>query len=245
MNSTETDDWKSRTRLLAGETGTEKLARAHVLVAGLGGVGAYAAECLCRAGIGEMTIVDADTIKPSNINRQLIALHSNVGQLKAEAVARRLADINPQLRLHVVAEFIKDQKTEDLLTASHYDFVVDAIDSVSPKVYLLYHCNRLGIKAVSSMGAGGKRRPEMVQTGDISQTHGCKLAKVIRKRLKDLGVERGIRTVFSPEEVARETIVLVNDEPNKRSTLGTISFMPAIFGCFCAAEVLNSLIDQL
>ena len=192
-------DWNTRTELLIGKTGTERLEKSHVLVVGLGGVGAYAAEQLCRAGIGRMTIVDADCVQASNINRQLPALHSTLGMPKAEVVARRLSDINPALQLTVINEFLRDERTEQLLAAARYDFIVDAIDSLSPKVFLLFHAHKKGIPLVSSMGAGAKWDPSQVKVADISKTSNCALAKAVRKRLRGLGVNTGIPVVFSTE----------------------------------------------
>ena len=183
-------NWNTRTELLLGADRMERLAHSHVLVVGLGGVGAYAAEQICRAGIGHMTIVDADTVNESNINRQLPALHSTLGMPKAEVVARRLLDINPRLKLGVLNEFLRDERTEEVLSATRYDFVVDAIDSLSPKVFLLYHAYQRNIPVVSSMGAGAKMDPSQVRIADISKTCNCALAKAVRKRLRGLGVNK-------------------------------------------------------
>ena len=170
-------NWNSRTELLLGKERLERFSEAHVLVVGLGGVGAYAAEQICRAGIGQMTIVDADTVNESNLNRQLPALHSTLGQPKAEVVAARLIDINPELKLTVVNEFLRDERTEEILDHAHYDFIVDAIDSLSPKVFLLYHALLRKIPIVSSMGAGAKIDPSQVRIADISKSSNCALAK--------------------------------------------------------------------
>lgn len=173
-------NWNTRTELLLGTDRMKQLAHSHVLVVGLGGVGAYAAEQICRAGIGHMTIVDADTVNESNINRQLPALHSTLGMPKVEVVARRLLDINPRLKLNVLNEFLRDERTEEVLSATRYDFVVDAIDSLSPKVFLLYHAYKKNIPVVSSMGAGAKMDPSQVRISDISKTCNCGLAKAVR-----------------------------------------------------------------
>ena len=178
------NNWSTRTELLLGSSQMERLTNSHVLVVGLGGVGAYAAEQLCRAGIGKMTIIDADTVNESNINRQLPALHSTIGKPKAEVVAARLLDINPTLQLTVIHEFLRDERTETVLSETHYDFVVDAIDSLSPKVYLLYHAYKKGISIVSSMGAGAKMDPSQVKVAAISKTSNCALAKAVRKRVR-------------------------------------------------------------
>lgn len=234
-------EWKSRTALLLGEDRMNYLSGCHVLVVGLGGVGAYAAEQLCRAGIGKMTIVDADTVNESNLNRQLPALRSTIGRPKAEVVAQRLLDINPELELTVHNEFIRDERTEAILDEANYQFVVDAIDSLSPKVFLLYHALRRQIPVVSSMGAGAKTDPSQVRIADISKTQNCALAKAVRKRLRTLGVNKGIDAVFSTEMANPDAVIEVDDEQCKRTTTGTISYMPALFGCFLSAHVLRNI----
>lgn len=234
-------DWKERTAVLLGTERMVYLSKCHVLVVGLGGVGAYAAEMIGRAGIGKMTIVDADTVAPSNINRQLPALHSTVGAYKAEVVGRRLKDINPDLDLTICNEFIRDQRIEQLLDAGPVDFVVDAIDSLSPKVYLMYHAWLKKIPVVSSMGAGAKTDPAQIRIDDIGKTYNCGLAKAVRKRLKKLGVQKGIPVVFSTELPHEEAIIPVEGELCKISTTGTVSYMPAIFGCMLASYVIRKI----
>ena len=164
------NDWLDRTRLLLGEEKLARLERAHVLVVGLGGVGAYAAEQLCRAGIGEMTVIDGDVVEPTNKNRQLLALDGNMGLPKAEVMASRLRSINPALRLHVLDEFVRDDRMLSILRAAAYDYVVDAIDTLAPKIFLIYHSLQLGLPVVSSMGSGGKLDPSKIQVADISKT---------------------------------------------------------------------------
>lgn len=234
-------NWNTRTELLLGADRMELLAHSHVLVVGLGGVGAYAAEQICRAGIGRMTIVDADLVNDSNINRQLPALHSTLGMPKAEVAARRLLDINPRLKLTVVNEFLRDERTEEILSSSKYDFVVDAIDSLSPKVFLLYHALSRKIPVVSSMGAGAKIDPAQVQIADISKSSNCALAKAVRKRLRGMGIEKGIPVVFSTEMANPGAIIEIDNEQCKRSTAGTVSYMPAIFGCYLASYVIRNI----
>lgn len=233
--------WNTRTELLLGKDRTDYLAGCHVLVVGLGGVGAYAAEQICRAGIGKMTIVDGDTINESNINRQLPATHSTLGQPKAEVMARRLLDINPALELTVLNEFLRDERTIEVLNAGPYQFVVDAIDSLSPKVFLLYEAYRRDIPVVSSMGAGAKTDPAQVRIADLSATSYCALAKAVRKRLGNLGVRKGIPVVFSTEPAHREAVIETENEMCKRSTAGTISYLPAVFGCFLASYVIRNI----
>lgn len=233
--------WTTRTELLLGHSRMERLTNSHVLVVGLGGVGAYAAEQICRAGVGQMTIIDADTVNESNINRQLPALHSTIGMPKAEVVARRLLDINPSLKLTVIHEFLRDERTEAILSETRYDFVVDAIDSLSPKAFLLYHAYKKGIPVVSSMGAGAKMDPSQVKVADLSKTCNCALAKAVRKRLRGLGIQKGIPVVFSTEMANPEAVIEIEGEAYKRTTTGTVSYMPAIFGCYLAAYTINQL----
>lgn len=233
-------DWQIRTELLIGEASLKKFAKSHVLIAGLGGVGAYAAEQLARAGIGKLTLVDGDSIQPSNRNRQLLALKSSEGQAKTELMAERLRDINPEIELRLVQDFIKDDKTENLLEEP-FDYIIDAIDSLSPKVYMLAQALQKGHKVVSSMGAGGKLDPSQIAIADISKTQHCRLAFYIRKRLRRLGVEAGFTAIYSTEAVAKSTIINSKTDEGKRSTVGTISYMPAIFGCYCASVVLRNL----
>ncbi len=235
--------WLTRTELLIGAEAVDKLRHKHVLVCGLGGVGAMAAEQVSRAGIGHLTIVDGDTVHPSNRNRQLPALMSTEGEHKTEVMRRRLLDINPHLQLTIINEYIRDQRLIDILEHS-YDYVIDAIDTLSPKVYLLFHAHRLGLPVVSSMGAGGKFDPGLVQVADLDDSHTCKLAYYMRKRLHKLGVWNGIKVVFSSEVVSREAVTLSEGEINKKSTVGTISYMPAVFGCFCASVVIRDLLEK-
>ncbi len=235
--------WMSRTGLLLGAGKLEMLRRSCVLVVGLGGVGAYAAEMLARSGVGKLVIVDADTVSQTNINRQLVALHSTVGLSKAGVLAARLRDINPELELEVVECFVKDDSTGRLLDACHYDFAVDAIDTLSPKVNLIKGCLDRGIPLVSAMGAGAKLDPAKVEISDISRTHHCPLAHMLRKRLHKLGIRSGFQAVFSAE-IPREGAMVLCEETNKKSNVGTISYMPAVFGCCCASVVIRSLAGE-
>lgn len=235
--------WLERTELLLGGPKTELLRNARVLVVGLGGVGAWAAEMICRAGVGYMTIADADRVAESNINRQLVALRSTVGRSKTDVLAARLKDINPALELSVVEGYIKDEATWELLDSARFDYVVDAIDTLSPKANLIKGCLERGIKVVSSMGAGAKTDPTLIEIRDISKTHHCPLAHMLRKRLHKMGIRSGFQAVFSPEPV-REGSMIISEERNKKSNTGTISYMPAAFGCFCASVVIRGLIGE-
>lgn len=238
-----TSSFSSRTQLLIGPQAIRRLQSAHVLVVGLGGVGGYAAEQLCRAGVGGLTLVDGDIVSESNLNRQLIALRSTVGQPKALLFRDRFRDINPDCQVTAVQEFLRDDRTVQLLNARHYDCVVDCIDTLSPKVFLLFHAHALGLPVVSSMGSGGKMDPSQILTADISQSHTCRLAAMVRKRLHRMGVEDGIRVVFSPEKVPPHAIA-EDPSANHLTTVGTISYMPPLFGCHIAAEVLRILLSD-
>ena len=209
---------------------------------GLGGVGAYAAEQLARAGIGRMTIVDGDVVNITNRNRQLLALGSTQGRPKADVMAERIRDINPEVELEVINRYMKDDAIIELVSKP-YDFIVDAIDTVAPKVFLLYYAKQNNQRVVSCMGAGGKFHPEKIEIADIAQSNHCRLAFYIRKRLHRLGVFDGITAVYSPEPVDESAIVNVNEQ-NKVSNVGTISYMPAAFGIFCASVVINGLLGR-
>lgn len=235
------EEWLSRSEMVIGEEALQRLKNSHVLVAGLGGVGSWAAEMICRSGVGRMTIIDGDVVAPGNINRQLPALTSTIGRKKAEVMKERLTDINPQIEVRAISEFIRDQRMIDILEEDKYDYVVDAIDTLSPKVFLIYHSLRLNLKIVSSMGAGGKFDPCNIRIADISETNFCNLARMLRKKLHKLGVNSGVTAVFSPEVVDKEKIVRGSAESNKASHVGTISYMPAAFGLACASVVIRDL----
>ena len=238
------DNWLERTELLLGKEKLETLRQAHVLVVGLGGVGAYAAEMIARAGVGRMTLADADVVGLTNINRQLLALHSTIGRPKAEVLAERLRDINPEIELTIVNRYIKDEETYTLLDAARYDYVVDCIDTLSPKLALIVAARERGLKLVSSMGAGAKTDPTQLEIKDISKTHHCPLAHMLRKRLHKVGVYKGFKAVFSPEPV-REGAMIIAEEQNKKSQVGTISYIPALFGIGCASVVIRDLVGEL
>jgi tRNA A37 threonylcarbamoyladenosine dehydratase len=238
------ENWLSRTELLLGKEKLDKLAGSHVLVAGLGGVGGYAAEQLCRSGIGEMTLIDGDTVNETNRNRQILALVSNEGLSKARLMELRLKDINPKIKVHLIAEFLKEDQFEEILKTP-FDYVVDAIDTLTPKVHLLAGSIKNNRKVVSSMGSGGRMNPEKIEISDISESHHCKFAYMVRKYLHRLGVFKGIKVVYSPESVDSHSVQETSGEENKRSVVGTISYMPPVFGCFCASVVIRDLINEL
>ncbi len=233
--------WKERTILMYGETAVEKLNNSHVLIVGCGGVGGYTAEMLARAGIGKLTIVDADTVNNSNRNRQIIALQSTLGRLKVDALAERLRDINPQISINIIPEYIKDEKITDILDEHKFDFVADAIDTLAPKVFLLFEAHKRNIPTISSMGSGGKSDPTQVRISDIDKSNYCKLARMVRKRLHKLDVRKGIEVVYSAEVVPPERVIITEGEENKKSNVGTVSYMPAVFGCFMASHIINQL----
>lgn len=234
------DEWLTRTELILGSEGLQKLKASNILVVGLGGVGAYAAEMICRAGVGSMTIVDGDIIIPSNRNRQLPALKSTEGLAKATVLGGRLKDINPDLNLKVIREFIKDERMVEILDEG-FNYVVDAIDTLSPKIFLIYHSLERKFPVVSSMGAGGKFDPTRICVADISETTNCSLARILRKRLHKLGIRDGFTAVYSSEAIDKSKIIATNGEHNKASIVGTISYMPAAFGIACASVVIRDL----
>ena len=235
--------WLSRTELLIGRERLEKLMNAHVLVVGMGGVGSFAAEFICRSGVGEMTIIDGDVVDPSNRNRQLPALATTHGQSKAELMGERLMQINPELKLHVIREFVRPERVDELLQGQ-LDYVVDCIDSITPKLTFIKAAYAKGLKIVSSMGAGAKLDPTRLEVVDISKTYNCPFAQQIRKQLKDSGIRKGIKVAFSPEEPIKESLMLTDGSNFKKSAYGTISYLPATFGATVASVVIRDLIGM-
>lgn len=234
--------WMSRTQLMLGDEPIELLMSKNVLVVGLGGVGGICAEMIARAGVGKMTIVDADTVDLSNTNRQIPALHSTAGKLKAEVMAERIKDINPNIDLTVLTIYIKEEETIQILESQNFDYAVDCIDTLSPKVYFIKACLDRKIPIVSSLGAGGKLDPSQVMITDISKTHECNLARYVRKKLHAMGIQKGLTVVFSPEKVDQSRVFETEKAFPKKSIIGTISYMPAIFGCTVASVVIRGLI---
>lgn len=234
--------WLSRSALLVGNEGIDVLQTKHVLVVGLGGVGSFAAEFICRSGVGEMTIVDGDVVDPSNRNRQLPALATNHGVSKAEIMRERLLAINPDLKLHVVRDFLTPQRCREILDKK-FDYVMDCIDSITPKVTLLSTAFNTGQRIVSSMGAGGKFDPSKLRVTDLFDTYQCRFAEYVRKRGKKLGITSGIKAVFSIEEVKRDSLIMTDGSNFKRSAYGTISYLPAAFGGMCASVVIRDLLE--
>ena len=236
--------WKERTELLVGPEGLERLFESSVAVIGLGGVGAYAAEMLCRAGVGHLILLDSDVVSESNKNRQLIALDSTIGKPKSAVLAERLKDINPDVRLTLINCYLEEGGIQQLLGEYKVDFLVDAIDTLAPKIALIRYCVESGIPHVSSMGAGAKIDATAVRLADLSKSYNCPLAYILRKKLRKVGISKGFKVVFSEELPRREAIVAV-EERNKKSNVGTISYLPAVFGCVCAQAAVEHLLKAL
>ena len=233
--------WQERTAIILGEEKLAKLASSKVAVVGLGGVGAYAAEMLARAGVGTFLLVDSDVVAPSNKNRQLLALDSTMGLPKSEVMAARLRDINPGIKIETVSEYITGENVDAVLGTRRPDYLVDAIDTLTPKVELIKYCVREGIPMVSSMGSGAKTDMTKVRIADLSKSRNCPLAYMLRKRLRKEGINKGVTVVFSEELPDREAII-VSEERNKKSQAGTVSYLPAVFGCACAQAALDALV---
>jgi tRNA A37 threonylcarbamoyladenosine dehydratase len=234
--------WLSRTSLLIGNEALQNLTQKHVMVVGMGGVGSFAAEFIARSGIGKMTIIDGDVVDPTNRNRQLPALANNHGQPKVQIMAKRLKEINPELELNVVQEFINPTMVQQQLLLKP-DYIIDAIDSITPKITFMQMAYESKIPMVSSMGAGGRLDPTRLQVVDISKTCVCPFAQQIRKMLKKQGIYKGIKTVFSDEEPVKESLILTDGSNYKKSAYGTVSYMPATFGAVTASVAIRDLIN--
>ena len=234
--------WYERTELLFGAENMQRLKEAHAIVVGVGGVGGYAAEMLVRAGLGHLTIIDSDEVGETNLNRQLLALRSTLGRKKCSVLRERLMDINPELDISILEEYVNEANLPQLLDPVPADVVVDAIDTLSPKIALVQYCLKRGVKLVSSMGAGAKTDATAIRIDDISRSRECPLACALRKRLHKLGIYTGFTAVFSLEKPHKDSVIEENSR-NKRSQVGTVSYMPAVFGCACAQAALGELID--
>ena len=235
--------WLERTELLVKKEGIEKLQKANILVVGLGGVGSYAAEFIARAGVGKMTIVDGDVFDETNINRQLPALQSTIGKAKTTILSERLKDINPNIELTVLEEFLSPERAYGIVS-KEFDYVLDCIDSITPKINLIVAARRKKVKIISSMGAGGKLDATKIRVKDIAKTKNCTMARVLRKRLKERKVDKGVKAVYSEEVQIAESVKITDGKNYKKSFYGTISFMPAAFGLQAAAHVINYLIKK-
>ncbi len=237
------EHWQERTAMLVGEEMLEHFHDSTVAVIGVGGVGGYAAEMIVRAGVGRLIILDSDEVSVTNKNRQLLALDSTVGRPKCDVLAGRLLEINPSLQLTVIKEYLEAEKVHEVLGAYEIDFLVDAIDTLAPKLHLIKYCMDNGIPLVSSMGAGAKFDATKVRLTDVSKSFNCPLAYIVRKRLRHMGIRRGFQVVFSEELPDRDSIVPCEDR-NKKSQVGTISYIPAVFGCVCAQAVIQGLMEK-
>jgi tRNA A37 threonylcarbamoyladenosine dehydratase len=235
-------EWTERAELLLKKEGLDKLRNATVLIVGLGGVGSFAAEFLARAGVGAMTIVDGDVVDITNINRQLPALHSTVGQPKIKIVGDRLMDINPALKLTKVEEFLSPERALEIVS-EEFDYVLDCIDSITPKLNLIIAAKRKRVKIISSMGAGGKMEASKVKVADINNTVNCFLAKTIRRRLKEVKIDK-LKVVFSSEIQDNTSLKMTDGSNYKRSFYGTNSYMPGLFGLYAAETVIRYLIKK-
>ncbi len=236
------EDWKERTSMLIGEEGLQRLSVSRVAVIGVGGVGGYAAERVVRAGVGHLIIMDRAHVLVTNKNRQLLALDSTVGRPKCDVLRERLLDINPQLDIIVLKEYLEAGSADEVLGKYRIDFLIDAIDTLSPKMSLIKYCMDRGIPLVSSMGAGAKTDATKVRLADISKSFNCPLAALVRKRLRRMGIKKGFQAVFS-EELPKKEAITECDDRNKKSLVGTVSYIPAVFGCVCAQAALQSLLS--
>lgn len=208
----------------------------------LGGVGAFASELLARAGIGTITIVDSDTYNASNRNRQTAAYVSTEGKNKTDVIEAKLKDINPEITVHKKNIYLKDENIPALLMESSYTYILDAIDSLSPKIFLIYNALKMNLKIISSMGSGGKFDPQQIRIDDISKSYECRLAFILRKKLHRMGIYSGFKVVFSTEKVEKSLIFPLEGIPNKKSVVGTISYMPPIFGAFAVSEIIRDIL---
>lgn len=234
--------WQERAALLFKNDGLNNLKKSKVLVVGLGGVGSFAAEFLARAGVGNLTIVDGDVVDITNINRQLPALHSTIGMPKVHIVGDRLMDINPELKLTRIEEFLSPERALEIITPQ-FDYVLDCIDSITPKLNLIVACKRNRVKVISSMGAGGKMEASKVKVSCISNSTNCLLAKTIRKRLKEHKIDK-LKVVYSSEIQDASSLKMTDGTNYKRSFYGTNSYMPCLFGLYAAETVIRYLLKK-
>ncbi|WP_211093191.1 MULTISPECIES: tRNA threonylcarbamoyladenosine dehydratase [Flammeovirga] len=236
--------WQERTELLVGQEGLDKLGNAHVLIIGVGGVGGFAAEAIARAGVGKITIVDGDTVEQSNRNRQIAALISTDNQPKASVIGNRIKDINPNAQLEIREEYLDGENIEALLSAHPYDYVIECIDTLQPKISVIETAISKKLRIISSMGAGGRMDPTQTKVSRLKDSYNCNLAKMIRKRIKAKSVKRKLKVVFSPELIDKSKVKEVNGVKHKRSTIGTISYMPAVFGLTCASVAIRDIVEN-
>ncbi len=235
-----------RTSILVNNEGLQKLESANILLAGVGGVGSFVAEALIRAGVGNITMIDMDTVDPSNINRQLVALHSTIAKPKVEVMKQRALDINPECNIDARQIFINPENTTEILTEKKYNYVIDAIDTLNAKVNFVKTAHEMGIQTISSMGAGGKTDPTKIKVADVYKTEVCPLARAMRTRLKKQRVKKGIKCVFSTEQgiAPLPPVEDENTEGRARATNGTLSYMPSIFGLMIAGLVIRDIVGD-
>jgi tRNA A37 threonylcarbamoyladenosine dehydratase len=238
---------QARTEILIGAAGLARLRAAHVLVAGLGGVGGYAAEALGRAGVGRLTLLDHDVVSPSNLNRQLLALHSTIGQPKVEVMAERLRDIDPALELTLIGEFLQPDRADDLVATARYDYVADCIDSIACKAALVAACHRHGVPVISALGAGNCLDVSRVRVARLDQTQVCALARELRRKLRELNAPLDYPVVYS-DEPRRPPLPhqpVGGETPGRpRAVNGTISYLPALFGVMLAGFIIRRLLGE-
>lgn len=235
-------NWLERTELILGEQEMNRLKSAHVMIVGLGGIGSFAGEFIARAGVGKMTIIDGDAFDITNKNRQLTALDSTIGQNKAVVLGERIKDINPNIELNIVQEFVQPARSWELLKEFKPDYVMDCIDSLQPKIEWIVATKSLKIKIITHLGAGGKTDASKVQVAKLINSHNCKLGHHVKKRLKKLNVGyEKLKCVYSSELQQKDSLKMTDGSNFKRSFYGTVSYMPALFGLMGAAEVIRYL----
>jgi tRNA threonylcarbamoyladenosine dehydratase len=234
--------WLERTELLIGKEAIDKLEGANVLLVGLGGVGSFAGEFLVRSGLGNITIIDGDSVDGTNINRQLQALNSTVGLGKAQLLKDRFLDINPKLKVNAINQFLEPDDMLMMIRQQKFDYILDCIDSFSPKITLIELAAKNHFKVISSMGAGGKTDPTKMRIADVFETKDCRFAQKVRKELRRRKIRKGIVAVYSEEIQPKEALKLTDGTRYKKSFYGTISYMPALFGLYIASEAIRRII---
>lgn len=238
-------NWLERTELILGKTEMERLASAHVMIVGLGGIGSFAGEFIARSGVGTITLIDGDVFDPSNKNRQLTALDSTIGKNKAVVLAERIRDINPDAQLNIIEEFVLPERVWEIIKEHQPDYIMDCIDSVTPKLEWIIAAKRLKVKIISSLGAGGKTDPSRVQVVNLHQSYNCQLGQHLKKRLKKKNIDyKSIRCVFSSQLQLKDSLKMTDGTNFKRSFYGTVSYMPALFGLMAAADVIRYLTEN-
>ncbi|MBQ5682764.1 MAG: tRNA threonylcarbamoyladenosine dehydratase [Peptococcaceae bacterium] len=232
-----------RTRMLVGDAGMEKLQNAHVFIAGIGGVGSFTAEALARAGVGTLTLLDNDTVDITNLNRQIHATQKTVGRPKVEVMAERIREINPDIQVHTINAFLLDDNTESVLGDGGYDYIVDAVDTVTAKLSLILYARERNIPVISSMGTANKLDATKFEVVDISKTHTCPLARVMRKELRDRGIISGVEVLYSTAlPVKIQTAADAEDGERKKPVPASISYVPSVAGLLLAGHVIQQLL---